>query len=121
MIVALSVLECTMIPWSQEHTLHHELFIRSGTQEMNNVPIFQAIFYLSVRMTSPGLDSHPILFLLISSKPYSPNPGMSPRDAQRADKKQIAGRRRKERPLMGKKCVIFPEGGLSWYDIQPLY
>jgi len=44
-----------------------------------------------------------------------------PRDAQRADKKEIAGRRRKERPLMGKECVIFPEGGLSLYDIQPLY
>ncbi len=46
---------------------------------------------------------------------------LSPRDAQRADKKEIAGRRRKERPLMGKECVIFPEGGLSSYDIQPLY
>ncbi len=45
----------------------------------------------------------------------------APRDAQRADKKEIAGRRRKERPLMGKECVIFPEGGLSLYDIQPLY
>ncbi len=55
------------------------------------------------------------------SKRVAPNQRESPRDAQRADKKEIAGRRRKERPLMGKKCVIFPEGGLSPYDIQPLY
>ena len=46
---------------------------------------------------------------------------LCPRDAQRADKKEIACRSRKERPLMGKKCVIFPKGGLSSYDIQPLY
>ena len=64
MIVALSVLECTMIPWSKEHHLHNELYTRSGTQEMNNVPIFQDISYLSVGLISPVLDSHPILFLL---------------------------------------------------------
>ena len=44
-----------------------------------------------------------------------------PRDAQRDDKKEITGKRRKERPLMGKKCVIFPEGGLSTSDIHSLY
>jgi hypothetical protein len=49
----------------------------------------------------------------------APEAALCPRDAQRADKKEIAGRKRKERPLMGKNCVIFPEGGLSTYDIQP--
>jgi hypothetical protein len=32
----------------------------------------------------------------------------SPRDAQRADKKEIVGRRRKERPLIRKELCHFP-------------
>jgi len=30
MVLALSVLECTMMPWSKEHHLHNELCTRSG-------------------------------------------------------------------------------------------
>ena len=62
----------------------------------------------------------PLFYHCLQAHP-SPNLCQSPRDAQRDDKKENAGRRRKERPLMGKKCVIFPEGGLSWYDIHPWY
>jgi hypothetical protein len=37
-------------------------------------------------------------------------------------KKEIAGIRRKERPLMRKELCHFPEiGGLCSYDIHPLY
>src|SRR5205085_12271394 len=59
--------------------------------------------------------------IFCSKRADSPKAAMNPRDAQRADKKERAGRKRKERPLMGKECVIFPEGGLCSYDIQPLY
>jgi hypothetical protein len=64
--------------------------------------------WLAVNITNQSHREAPLI-----GEQASPNVMEFPRDAQRADKKEIAGRRRKERPLMGKECVIFPEGGLS--------
>ena len=57
MILALSLLECTMMPWSKEHNLHKELYTRSGDtgdQQRSNFS-----------KTIPKGEGVPLLFLLL--------------------------------------------------------